>query len=362
VEGRPSCPRSATTSSWSSDRFEANESLYICSRPGAVQKADWELLEPGQIVEARVTGANKGGLELEVAGHRAFMPASQVSLDHIADLSPFIGEKLTCQVTKVDRAGRGNIVLSRRDMLVVERRGEARKLREHAPGGPDASRASSARSCPSARSSTSAASTASSTSPTSPTTASTRSRRRRRQGRRHRHASRSSSSTGRRTASRWASSSSQADPFKAAGDSVKAGETVTGRVTKILEFGAFVEVAPGVEGLVHISELEWRRVEKVEEVLRPDEVVSVRVLKIDPESRRISLSVKQTKARPEGAPSEGEQRAPAKRPKGIQDRSGFRRGPERDNRSPDEILKETPAMRRLREKFGAQDGFKGGLG
>ncbi|MCA9303449.1 MAG: hypothetical protein KC996_04940, partial [Phycisphaerales bacterium] len=48
-------------------RYEATESLYVCSLPGAVQKADWEMLEQGQVVEARVTGVNKGGLELEVA-------------------------------------------------------------------------------------------------------------------------------------------------------------------------------------------------------------------------------------------------------------------------------------------------------
>ncbi len=60
------------------NKFESSEGIYICSRPGSVQKAEWELLEPGQVVEARVTGHNKGGLELEIANHRAFMPAGQV--------------------------------------------------------------------------------------------------------------------------------------------------------------------------------------------------------------------------------------------------------------------------------------------
>ena len=70
-------------------RYDSAESLYICALPGSVQKADWEMLQMGQLVEARVTGVNKGGLELEVAGHRAFMPASQVDINHIADLSMF---------------------------------------------------------------------------------------------------------------------------------------------------------------------------------------------------------------------------------------------------------------------------------
>ena len=73
---------------------------------------------------------NKGGLELEVAGHRAFMPASQVSLERVADLNIYVGEKMTCQVTRVDRMGRGNIVLSRRDILEVQRKEQAAKLRE----------------------------------------------------------------------------------------------------------------------------------------------------------------------------------------------------------------------------------------
>jgi len=151
------------------------------------------------------------------------------------------------------------------------------------------------------------------------------------------------------------------DPFQTTTADIAEGADLTGRVTKILEFGAFVEVAPGVEGLVHISELDWRRVAKVEDVLKQDEIITVKVLKIDPDSRRISLSLKQTKEPPEGAEAVGEERKPQKRPKGLGDRQGFRRGPERDTRSAEEILKESPAMRRLREQFG-KSGFKGGLG
>src|SRR5690606_14915505 len=77
-------------------RFEPGESVYVCVKPGSVQKAEWEMLEPGQVVEARVTGVNKGGLECEVAGHAAFMPASQASLDRVPDLSVLVGEKFPC--------------------------------------------------------------------------------------------------------------------------------------------------------------------------------------------------------------------------------------------------------------------------
>ncbi len=78
---------------------QASEGLYVCSRPGAVKKADWEMLEPGQIVEARVVDVNKGGLELEVAGHRVH--AGQPSRSIACRSSIFKGEKLsaTCSVS-----------------------------------------------------------------------------------------------------------------------------------------------------------------------------------------------------------------------------------------------------------------------
>ena len=131
---------------------------------------------------------------------------------------------------------------------------------------------------------------------------------------------------------------------------------MTGKVTKILDFGAFVEVAPGVEGLVHISELEWRRVNDVHEVLQENEVVQVKVLKVDPSDRKISLSIKQLKDRPQqqgGGGGRGKGRG---------------RG-DRDDRTPEEILKETPELRRLREqakklpkKGGGGLGNAGGMG
>ena len=105
-----------------------------------------------------------------------------------------------------------------------------------------------------------------------------------------------------------------------------------------MDFGAFVEIAPGVEGLVHISELDHKRVKAVGDAVKADEVVNVKVLSIEPGKRRISLSIKALKPAPAGAKGKGD------------------RGP-----SADEILKETPQLRRLRETFG-KGGFTGGLG
>lgn len=327
------------------NKLDPKDGIFICSRPGAVQKAPWEQLEAGQTVEARVTGVNKGGLELELnGGHPAFMPASQVSLDRIEDLSAYVGQKLTCQVQRVDRRGKGNVVLSRRDMLAAERKEKAEKLKETLAegqvvdgvvrkimpygafvdlGGLDGLL----------------------------------------------HASDITHERGQLMGEKAIAKhitegqpirvqvlkvdlennrislglkQLSADPFQAALEEVKEGAELSGRVVRLADFGAFVEVSRGVEGLVHISEIEHRRIGHPSDVLKPDEIVQVKVLKIDPGTRKISLSIKALKPAPE---------APAGR--GGRDRT--------PSRSAEEILKDTPELRRLREKFGKK-GFKGGLG
>jgi len=339
-------------------RFEPSENIFICALPGAVQKADWEMLQPGQVVEAKVTGTNKGGLDLDVAGHRAFMPAGQVDVQHHKDLSVFVGEKLTCRVQRIDRRGKGNIVLSRRELLEEERARTAEKLRESLKegdvvegtvrkimdfgafvdlGGVDGlihiADLSHDRVNHGAKNVA-------------------------------RHVSEGQNVRVQILKLDWENNrislglkQLQSDPFDAAASEVVEGAELTGKVTKLMDFGAFVEVAPGVEGLVHISELDHRRVAKVEEAVQAGEVVQVKVLKVDPETRRVSLSIKALKEPP----------APAKGGGG----GGRGRGKGRDDRSADEIMKETPQLRRLREqakkeKAGGKSGKgrsgKGGLG
>ncbi len=332
------------------DRYESGDNVYVCSRPGAVQKADWELLEAGQVIEARVSGVVKGGLELEVAGHRAFMPAGQVSLDRVEDQSVFVNEKFKCKVIRVDRAGRGNIVLSRREVLIEERKANAEQLkgklaegmtiegvvRKIMPfgafvdlGGLDGLIHIS-------------------------------------------DLSHDRVGFGEKAVAKHVQEGQKvsvkilkldlendrislglkqtmADPFAQAAESVQEGAQLTGRVTKILEFGAFVEITSGVEGLVHISEIDYKRINSVGDALKVDEVVQVKVLKIDPGTRRISLSIKATKEAPK---REGDGEG---KPGGRPDRKGA------GGRTAEEILKETPALRRMREKAKNMQ-FKGGLG
>ena len=84
------------------------------------------------------------------------------------------------------------------------------------------------------------------------------------------------------------------NPWSLAQDKYPVGCVITARVMRTTSFGAFLEVEPGVEGLVHISQMANHRVEKTEDVVRPGDVVNVKVLSVDPEAKRMSLSIKAT--------------------------------------------------------------------
>jgi small subunit ribosomal protein S1 len=88
----------------------------------------------------------------------------------------------------------------------------------------------------------------------------------------------------------------QEDPWRKVLDEYRQGDVLEGKVTKVVAFGAFVEIIPGVEGLVHISELAEHHVESPGEVVSPGDEVWVRILEIDESRRRISLSVKRAEA------------------------------------------------------------------
>jgi len=85
----------------------------------------------------------------------------------------------------------------------------------------------------------------------------------------------------------------QSDPWQEFADSHQEGQLVYGRITKIVPFGAFVQVGDGIEGLVHISEMAAHHVEAPEQVVNPGEELWVKIIELDVERRRISLSIKQ---------------------------------------------------------------------
>lgn len=314
------------------ERFEPSESLFICARPGTVQKAAWELLEKGQAVEGTVTKAVKAGLELDIAGHRAFMPASQIDLNRVDNLEPYLGQKLECIVTQLDKRGGGNIVVSRRDLLNIKRaelahqlkdkleegqivEGTVRKVMDFGAfvdiGGIDGLIHISDLTHDRVGFGLKAV---------------------------EKHIKPGDKVTTKVLKIDWENNrislglkQLQQDPFQAASSDLKEGAQVSGKVTKIMEFGAFIEIAPGVEGLVHISEIAHKRVRAVSDELKQDQVVQVQILKIDPQSRKISLSIKATTPDPMA-----EKLAP---------------------KTPTEA---PPHLRRLREKFKNQT-LKGGF-
>ncbi len=411
------------------DKHEPAENLFICSRPGSVQKADWELLEPGQVVEGRVSGVatNKEGkqvgLEIEVAGHRAFMPAGQVSTDRVPDFSVFVGEKMKCMVTRVERFGKGNIVLSRREILDEERKARMDELRKTLVegatvegivrrivdfgafvdiGGVDGllhmSDITYDRIFPGAKNIERYIKvhdrirvqllTVDREDAAQPEQAEAG------HGEDHGHGEGDEGGGGKkhdrpRKSFRVSLGLKQVQGDPMSQSVVAEGADMMVKITRIAEFGAFAEITPGVEGLIHISEIDHKRINKVEDVLKPNEVVQAKILKIDHANRRISLSVKALKPLPEvkigeGGPAFGERgqggpgggggggggqgRGPGGGgfggggPRGGGGGGGGRggRGERIQGRSIEEITKETPALRRAREKA-RNANFKGGL-
>ncbi len=81
-------------------------------------------------------------------------------------------------------------------------------------------------------------------------------------------------------------------PWDRVAEQYARGMTVKGKVTRLMDFGAFVELEPGIEGLIHISELSPNRVRRVADIIKPEQEVEVRILKIEPEARKISLSLR----------------------------------------------------------------------
>jgi small subunit ribosomal protein S1 len=98
----------------------------------------------------------------------------------------------------------------------------------------------------------------------------------------------------------------QSDPWQQVLDSHQEGDVVEGTVTKVVTFGAFVEILPGVEGLVHISELALHHVENPREIVSQGDKVKVRILEVDAERRRLSLSLKRADGDGVLEPIEGE--------------------------------------------------------
>jgi small subunit ribosomal protein S1 len=282
-------------------RFLPEEGLYEIFVPGAaVDIGDWSELSEGLVVEAVITGHNKGGLECEVSRLRGFIPISQVAQYRVEELEPFVGQKLLCVVTEANPQKR-NLVLSRRAMIEREaaenrakllaelapgqiREGMVRKLTDFGAfvdlGGVDGlvhvsqlswDRISHPKDVL-------------------------------QEGQRIKvRVERMDPQTGKISLSYRDLFES---PWASAERKYPATAIVDGVVSRIMDFGAFVKLEPGVEGLVHISELSHKRVFRVSDVVKEGQQVTVQVLSIDTEAQRIGLSLKALEARPEPAKKE----------------------------------------------------------
>ena len=106
------------------ERHDPEKNTARLSVGGVRREVLWDEIHAGTVLEGTVTAVNKGGLTLEVKGVRAFLPVSQIELERVSDLAPYVGSRLRCEVTSVDRASR-NLVVSRR--IVLEREAQAMK-------------------------------------------------------------------------------------------------------------------------------------------------------------------------------------------------------------------------------------------
>ncbi|MBS1853242.1 MAG: 30S ribosomal protein S1 [Acidobacteria bacterium] len=268
------------------------EGYYELSRFKIAQPTDWSSLQQAFAAQAtivgRVTGVVKGGLSVDV-GVRAFMPASRSGTRDAAEMEKLVGQEITCRIIKLEVEDEDvvvdhRVVAEEEERVIKDRRfadlkegdlvrGEVRSLADYGAfvdiGGVDGLL----------------------------------------------HVSDIAWSRVQNPADLLAVGQKveakilkidpekrrislglkqlQAHPWDAAAAKYKTGERVRGSVTRIVEFGAFVELEPGVEGLIHISEMAWSKVKKASDVVKTGETVEAVILGVNPAERRISLGLKQ---------------------------------------------------------------------
>src|SRR5256885_2507236 len=243
--------------------------------------------EPGEPVEGTVIEVVKGGLIIDL-GVRGFLPASLVDIRRVQNLDDFLGQKIECKVIELNRS-RNNVVLSRRAVLEEERKEVRQQILDRLQPGQVVEGAISnivdfgafvdldgidglIHISELSWSHVNHPSEILNIGDVVPVKVLDIDRERQR------------ISLGLKQ--------TQEDPWQRVMDTYNVGDVLEGTVTKVVSFGAFVEILDGVEGLVHISELAQHHVENPREVVNQGDTVKVKILEIDSERRRLSLSVK----------------------------------------------------------------------
>ena len=277
-------------------KYDAEQGIYEIGRSAAaVSVGNWDEVHEGQVIDVLITGANKGGLECTVANIRGFMPMGQISMFRVENAEDYVGQRLTCVITEANRS-RKNLVLSHRALMERERKENREKiLAEIAPGQ---IREGTVRSLQEFGAFVDLGGVDGLI-----------------------HVSQMSwdrighpsevLQVGQAVKVRVEKVNPEtgkislvyrdmgANPWADVSSKYGIGSRVKGTVSKLMQFGAFVKLEPGVEGLIHISELGHGRVMRTSDVLSEGQEVETKVLAVDPDAQRISLSLKALLAAPE---------------------------------------------------------------
>ncbi len=268
------------------------EGLWIFSVRAAKQLAAADELDIGSLVKGTVYGVNKGGLELKIGQTRAFMPASQVALEHVEDLLAYAGQTLLCEVLELDREKK-RVVVSRRAVLERERKSTRRsasdKLAVNAIVKGRVARLESYGAFVDLGGIEGLLHVSNLA------------------HRRVEHPEEllklgqeldvvvlSIEEGGKRIG--LSRKLLEPDPWDAVGERYRPDQVVQARVRRLMNFGAFLELEPGIEGLLHVSQLGGRARDPGQTV-KVGEELTVRIQSLDPHAKRISL----TRLAPNGA-------------------------------------------------------------
>ncbi|HJU57869.1 MAG TPA: 30S ribosomal protein S1 [Actinomycetota bacterium] len=271
---------------------EDKEGRLILSKKRAQYERAWgrieEVMQSGATIKGPVIEVVKGGLILDI-GLRGFLPASLVDLRRVRDLHPFVGTELEAKIIELDR-NRNNVVLSRRAFLEESQSEGRKKFLESLQKGERRKGTVSSIVNFGAFVDLGGVDGLVHVSELS-----------------WKHVDHPSEvvQVGQevdvevldvdleRERVSLSLKATQEDPWKEFERKYSAGEIIDGRVTKLVPFGAFVRVAAGIEGLVHISEISDQHVDSPESVLSVGDEVRVKVIEVDVPRRRISLSMRQ---------------------------------------------------------------------
>lgn len=275
------------------EKFDELTGTAVVSRRRAIQEETWEEIERAFYEEkplhGKVVQRVKGGLEVNIGVH-AFMPASQADMKPHPNLDEWVGQEIECKVIKLNRK-RDNVVVSRRKALEEENNQRKAMLLDHLVEGAvltgrvknltDYGAFVDLGGIDGLLHMTDLSWT------------------------RVGHPSEVVEAGQEievkvlkfdREKERVSLGLKQLepDPWGQAPSEFHVGDHVTGKVVSVTDYGAFVELQPGIEGLIHISEMSWtRRLRHPSKILKPGELVEVAILDVNPEQRRISLSLRQ---------------------------------------------------------------------